>query len=228
MARWDWHVRLGPHYIYYKVLSTYITRSLIDQFHVTRSTSIISIIVITNIIRTQTKQSEMHAIKANIQCHCGEVKGIVDSPSALRLVCYCRDCRGYYSESSIIHVNSLHIVLRLAIHLDWKNIPTNLHCVDTLNNNNMATKMGLPEPPAKLDPFGGADFTQIYPSEIKIVEGQDQLETCIIRKISPIHRTYAKCCYSELDIIAILWVVPFELVLICTILYLIFTWQFHL
>mmetsp|Transcript_32750 Transcript_32750/g.69136 ORF Transcript_32750/g.69136 Transcript_32750/m.69136 type:complete len:195 (-) Transcript_32750:54-638(-) len=105
----------------------------------------------------------MQAIKANFQCHCGKVKGVIDSPSALRLVCYCRDCRGYYN---------------------------------TLNN--LAAKMGLLEPPAKLDPFGGSDFTQIYPSEIKILEGKNQLETCIIREKSGVHRTYAKCCYTPL------------------------------
>lgn len=106
----------------------------------------------------------MQAIKANIQCHCGKVKGIIDSPSALRLVCYCKDCRGYYN---------------------------------TLNT--LAAKMNLPEPtPAKLDAFGGADFTQIYPSEIKILEGGDQLETRKIRKKSPIHRTFANCCYTPL------------------------------
>lgn len=120
---------------------------------------IASVIIITNILQTRTKGSEMQAIKANFQCHCGKVKGIIDSPSALRIVCYCKDCRGYY-----------------------------------LTLNNLATKLGLPAEPAKLDQFGGSDFTQIYPSEISISEGKDKLERCIIREKSPIHRTYAKCC----------------------------------
>ena len=104
----------------------------------------------------------MQANKANIQCLCGKVNGAIDSPSALRLVCYCKDCRGYYN---------------------------------TLNN--LAKKSSLVEP-AKLDPFGGCDYTQIYPCEIHILEGKDMLETCIIREKSPIHRTYAKCCYTPL------------------------------
>eukprot|EP01083_Nonionella_stella_P208186 755708_1 len=124
---------------------------------------IAGIFVIANILQTTKKENiKMQAIKANFQCRCGKVKGLVNSPSALRLVCYCQDCRGYYN---------------------------------TLND--LARTLGLPEP-AKLDPFGGSDFTQIYPSEIKILEGKDQLETRIIRKTSPIHRTYAKCCYTPI------------------------------
>ncbi|KAL7526627.1 hypothetical protein ACHAXR_003804 [Thalassiosira sp. AJA248-18] len=104
----------------------------------------------------------MQAIKANFSCQCGKVKGLVDSPSALRLVCYSKDYRGYYN---------------------------------TLNA--LATKIGLPEP-AKLDPFGGVDLLQIYPNEIKVLEGKDLLETCIIREKSPIHRCYTKCCFTPL------------------------------
>ncbi|KAL7554778.1 hypothetical protein ACHAWF_018315 [Thalassiosira exigua] len=114
------------------------------------------IIIVANIIQ-RTKESEMQAIKANFQCHCGKVKGVIDSPSALRFVCYSRDCRGYYN---------------------------------TLNNLASKAKLDFTKP-AKLDPFGGADFTQIYPSEIKILGGNDQLETRLIRKKSPIPRTYA-------------------------------------
>jgi hypothetical protein len=36
-------------------------------------------------------------LKQTLQCHCGQVKFAVDSPSVLRLVCYCKDCRGYYN-----------------------------------------------------------------------------------------------------------------------------------
>ncbi|KAL7452071.1 hypothetical protein ACHAWC_003813 [Mediolabrus comicus] len=109
-----------------------------------------------------TKVNPIQPIKANIQCRCGTVKGRIDSPSALRFVCYSKDCRGYY--------NAL---------------------------NALATKAGLPEA-AVLDTFGGCDFTQIYPCEISIHEGQSKLETRLIRKGSPIPRTYAKCCFTPL------------------------------
>ena len=105
----------------------------------------------------------MNAIRANIKCTCTRVSLAIDSQSALRFVCYCRDCRGYYN---------------------------------TLNY--LALKDNLSEVPAKLDSFGGVDVTQIYPSEIKVVEGQDQLETCMIREKSPYHRTYCKSCYTPL------------------------------
>ena len=58
---------------------------------------ILSIIAIANIIETYTKESDMQAIKANFSCNCGKVKGVVDSESALRFVCYSKDCRGYYN-----------------------------------------------------------------------------------------------------------------------------------
>jgi Family of unknown function (DUF6151) len=109
-----------------------------------------------------SKVNPIQAIKANFHCQCGTVKGTIDSPSALRIVCYSKDCRGYY--------NAL---------------------------NALALKAGLPQA-AVLDAFGGCDFTQIYPCEIKILEGQDQLDTRLIRKNSPIPRTYAKCCFTPL------------------------------
>ena len=121
----------------------------------------------TNIIvqtHTQKKEPKMKAIRANVSCACGKVKLAINSPSALRFVCYCKDCRGYYN---------------------------------TLNN--LALKNNLPEQvPAKLDPFGGVDVSQIYPREIKVLNGQEQLETCLIRAKSPYQRTFCKGCFTPL------------------------------
>ena len=33
---------------------------------------------------------------ANVPCRCGKVQLAIDSPSALRFVCYSKDCRGYF------------------------------------------------------------------------------------------------------------------------------------
>lgn len=35
-------------------------------------------------------------LSTKISCTCGKVKGRINSPSALRLVCHCVDCRNYY------------------------------------------------------------------------------------------------------------------------------------
>jgi hypothetical protein len=121
---------------------------------------ILATLIITNII--QTEESNMNAIRADISCHCGKVKLFIDSPSALRFVCYCKDCRGYY-----------------------------------MTLNSLAIKHNLPAP-GKLDPFGGVDYSQLYPNDIKVVEGQDQLATCLIRDKSPYHRTYCRSCYTPL------------------------------
>ena len=102
----------------------------------------------------------MSALRQTIQCSCGKVKVAIDSPSALRLVCYCKDCRGYYQ---------------------------------TLNKTAKNDKK-----PAEIDPWGGVDWTQVYPNELSVVEGKEHLTTCIIRPKSPIHRVYANCCYTPM------------------------------
>jgi hypothetical protein len=48
----------------------------------------------------------LQPLKQTLQCHCGQVRFAVESPSVLRLVCYCKDCRGYYNtlnKNSIAH-----------------------------------------------------------------------------------------------------------------------------
>ena len=50
--------------------------------------------------RKKTEDVKMPPIKFNVQCRCGKVKGAVqclETAPPLRLVCYCKDCRGYYS-----------------------------------------------------------------------------------------------------------------------------------
>jgi hypothetical protein len=39
----------------------------------------------------------MPPLKQTVQCTCGAVKLSINSPSILRLVCYCKDCRGYFN-----------------------------------------------------------------------------------------------------------------------------------
>lgn len=105
------------------------------------------------------------ALRQTIKCTCGKVKVEINSPSVLRLVCYCKDCRGYYN---------------------------------TLNGN--ADLHGNKKPPAAVlaDEWGGVDWTQLYPNEIKVVEGKENLETCIIRPGSKVHRVYSTCCYTPM------------------------------
>lgn len=35
------------------------------------------------------------SLSQTLSCHCGKVRLAIQSPSVLRLVCYCKDCRGY-------------------------------------------------------------------------------------------------------------------------------------
>jgi len=100
-------------------------------------------------------------VKQTIRCACGKVKLSVDSPSALRFVCYCKDCRGYYQA-----LNSIR------------------------NKNN-----------ARLDAWGGVDHLQLYPSEIQIQQGRENVSLCKIRDKSPIVRAYASCCDTPLFVV---------------------------
>lgn len=111
----------------------------------------------------------LQALQRSVQCHCGQVQLAIVSPDVLRFVCYCKDCRGYY--------NTL-----------------NDHCCQA----NKGTTTTTTEKPARLDFWGGVDYTQIYPSEITIVSGKEHIATSIIRKGSKINRFYASCCYTPL------------------------------
>ena len=106
--------------------------------------------------------------QAAVKCACGKVTLSVDSPSALRLVCYCRDCRGY--------VNALNEKKRMEA----------------------GKQVAASTTTTPLDPWGGADWTQIYPGEISVVDGAEHLRTCLIRDKSPIRRVYASCCKTPM------------------------------
>jgi hypothetical protein len=111
--------------------------------------------------------------RQTVQCTCGKVQLVIESPSALRLVCYCKDCRGYYQT--------------LNANANANAANKKLHLPATTSQNN-----------AKLDPWGGLDGTQIYPSEIKVVQGNEYLTKCLIREKSPIQRIYTTCCHTPI------------------------------
>jgi hypothetical protein len=47
---------------------------------------------------TTTKKLQQALLcRATIQCRCGQTKIAIDSSNVLRIVCYCKDCRGYYN-----------------------------------------------------------------------------------------------------------------------------------
>ena len=105
----------------------------------------------------------MPPLKQAIQCTCGAVEKLsIDSPTVLCLVCYCKDCHGYYN---------------------------------TLNAN---AKLVGKDPVAPLNNWGGVDWTQLYPNEIKVDEGTDKLEMRIIQKGLQIYLVFTMCCYTPM------------------------------
>ena len=100
------------------------------------------------------------------KCQCGKVVARINSVEnapPLRLVCYCKDCRGYYESL-----------------------------------NHLAADAGAKTPPAKLDNWGGVDWTSIYPRDVTILQGQDLLATTKIRDNSPIRQVYSSCCQTPM------------------------------
>lgn len=104
----------------------------------------------------------------NVTCTCGQVQLAIDSPSALRLVCYSKDYRGYYQ---------------------WLQQQAQQHGHTNSPNKNKN---------APIDPWGGVDLVQIYPSEITILAGKELCQTVLIRPGSPTRRVYASCCDTPL------------------------------
>jgi hypothetical protein len=124
-------------------------------------------------IRVIQGESNMsvHKICRTVSCRCGQTKFAIDSPDVIRLVCYCKDCRGYYNTLNE-HAKMLH-----PHHDDDEASPA----------------------AAVLDPWGGCDYIHIiYPSEMKVIEGLKNLEVCKIREKSLIKRFYTRCCYTPI------------------------------
>jgi hypothetical protein len=58
----------------------------------------ITIIIISAAATSQRKQDIMtNPVRQIAKCKCGKVELSINSPSALRLVCYSKDYRGYYN-----------------------------------------------------------------------------------------------------------------------------------
>lgn len=107
------------------------------------------------------------------KCQCGKVSASIRTlPKAppLRLVCYCKDCRGYFESL---------------------NQQAAARAGDNSTNETLS-------PPARLDDWGGVDWTALYPRDITIVEGAEFLATAIIRENSKIRQVYSTCCNTPM------------------------------
>jgi hypothetical protein len=56
----------------------------------------------------------------------------------------------------------------------------------------------LHPPAAKLDEWGGCDYTHVQPNEVTVQSGQEFVKVSKIREKSPIHRVYTTCCHTPL------------------------------
>jgi Family of unknown function (DUF6151) len=113
------------------------------------------------------KEAMATQLRFPFRCNCGKVKGLVnmlEDTTPLRLVCYCKDCRGYF--------NTLNTMAQ----------SENKECSSS----------------TKTDPWGGVDWTHVYPRDIHFTEGKDLLKTSIIRPESKIHQVYTSCCYTPM------------------------------
>jgi hypothetical protein len=113
-----------------------------------------------------------NALRQTLKCNCGHTQIAVNSSDVLRLICYCKDCRGYYN---------------------------------TLNDLASTTKLpsqvetAAPPRPAPLDAWGGCDYTHVIgSSDIKVLEGQENIAVGKIHDKSGIKRLYASCCSTPI------------------------------
>jgi hypothetical protein len=118
---------------------------------------------------------QLHPLKQTVQCLCGKVEIAIDAKDVLRLVCYCKDCRGFY--------NTIHTLADACDHAKLA-----------------ATTTTTPYPvvASHLDPWGGCDYTHLFPDEMNVVAGKEHVRVVKIRDKSVIHRFYTTCCYTPL------------------------------
>mmetsp|Transcript_18103 Transcript_18103/g.43807 ORF Transcript_18103/g.43807 Transcript_18103/m.43807 type:complete len:239 (+) Transcript_18103:278-994(+) len=122
---------------------------------------------------TTTATAKQVAMAFTASCHCGSFKASINTlPEAppIRLVCYCKDCRGYYET------------------LSRKTCDEQGIC-HTKNGKDL---------PSALDNWGGVDWMAMYPRDITIQQGLDCLTTVKIRPNSPVRQVYTTCCNTPL------------------------------
>ena len=134
------------------------------------------------------------SLHQTVQCQCGKIQLAIDSPSVLRLVCYSQDYRGYYTA--------------LNEKAEAKNQPTNAKLdawggvdltqiyVSSYSSYYVTEHVIFQNMLIILLLWTGLVVSQ--PSEIKVRQGGDLLQTCLIRKQSPIRRVYASCCHTPM------------------------------
>jgi hypothetical protein len=104
-------------------------------------------------------------------CHCGTVKASIDTlqdAPPLRLVCYCKDCRGYYET------------------------------LTKMTGNDVCHSKNGKDLPSAVDNWGGVDWTAMYPRDITILQGQDHLTAAKIRTSSAVRQVYSTCCHTPM------------------------------
>jgi len=73
------------------------------------------------------------------------------------------------------------------------------YCKDCRGYYNTLNSMAASDPPpAKLDAWGGVDWTSIFPRDIEITEGKNLLKTCLIRPESKMRQVYCSSCYTPI------------------------------
>lgn len=71
------------------------------------------------------------------------------------------------------------------------------YCKDCRGYFNTLNELASSDPPpAKLDAWGGVDWTSIYPRDIEITEGKDLLKVGLIRPESKMRQVYCGNCFT--------------------------------
>lgn len=117
-----------------------------------------------------------------LTCSCCQSESLMSSPLRLSIQCKCGGVKA--AISSLESATPLRFVC---------------YCKDCRGYYNTLNGMaGSDPPPAKLDAWGGVDWTSIYPRDIEVTEGKGLLKTCLIRPESKMRQVYCSRCYTPI------------------------------
>ncbi|CAJ1934993.1 unnamed protein product [Cylindrotheca closterium] len=150
------------------------------------------------------------AWKANASCSCGKVKARIqtldddEAPPPMRLVCYCRDCRGYFE--TLLNQRRMQLSPQLSSCKTCMNVNKTGNGAVGEEEEEVEEEMNEEADERKreqtdawvIDEWGGVNWTCLYPRDIQMVQGTDLLKVVKIRQGSKIRQVHSTCCHSPI------------------------------
>ena len=165
---------------------------------------------IMNSVTTTTSNKSTKAIFNFVaRCTCGKVEVAIqtlETAPPLRLVCYCKDCRGYYESLDRLAIEKglpPAGILDVSTSFSWFRILCVVLFLWQLKSRKHKVLIfvflsHLVFLYNRWQSWGGVDWTAMYPRDITITKGKDLLQTTVIRPSSTVRQVYASCCHTPM------------------------------